>query len=116
MPVEPSSAICESCGKVLEGEAQGKNCTSCETLISADSSSCPICGEKFASIEGNIEAEKPLNHEEEAMISQLLTWTKAREPSSIQDTAEDKKEREHALHVLRSLTVGDSEEAVSDFI
>jgi hypothetical protein len=116
MPVEPSSAICESCGKFLEGEAQGKHCTSCETLISAKSSSCPICGEKFTSRDGIIEPEKPLNHEEEAMISQLLTWTKAREPSSIVDTAEDKKEREHALHVLRSLTVGDSEEAVSDRI
>lgn len=116
MPVEPSSSICESCGKVLEGEAQGKHCTSCETLISVESGSCPICGENFSSEGDSIEPEKPLNHEEEAMISQLLTWTKAREPSTAEDTVEDKKEREHALHVLRSLTVGDSDEAVSERI
>jgi hypothetical protein len=116
MPVEPSSAFCESCGKVLEGEAHGKHCTSCETLIAVEAGSCPICGEKFAPIEGDNESEKPLNHEEEAMISQLLTWTKAREPPTVEDSVEDKKEREHALHVLRSLTVGESEEAVTERI
>jgi hypothetical protein len=109
MPVEASSSICDSCGKVLEGEAPGRNCTSCETLIAAESKSCPICGEKFGSKDDIIEPQKPLNNEDEVLLSQLMTWTKARAPPSREDSVEDKKERENALHVLRSLTMGESD-------
>jgi DNA repair exonuclease SbcCD ATPase subunit len=107
MLVEPSAAFCDSCGKVLEGESGGKNCTSCETLISAEAPSCPICGEKFPMDPG----QTPQDGEDDSLISQLMTWTKARAPQTPEDTVEDKKEREHALHVLRSLTIGESEEA-----
>jgi hypothetical protein len=114
MPVEPSTTVCDSCGKILSGEAQGKHCTSCETLISIDSNACPICGEKFSAQNNQTSSEMPLNNDEEAMISQLLTWTKGSQPQQQEDTLEDKKERENALHVLKSLTVGESEEATRE--
>jgi DNA repair exonuclease SbcCD ATPase subunit len=110
MPVEASSAICDSCGKILEGEVEGISCTSCETLISAESKSCPICGEKFSEKPDEEAPKKTLNNDEEAMLSQLMTWTKSREVAA-EDTVEDKKEREHALHVLRSLTMGETDAA-----
>jgi hypothetical protein len=113
MPVEASAAICDSCGKILEGEVPGRNCTSCETLISAEAQGCPICGEKFEDKPQEEEPKKALDKDEEALLSQLMTWTKSREVAS-EDTVEDKKEREHALHVLRSLTMGDTEAASED--
>jgi len=121
MAVEPSAAFCESCGSVFKGELDAMDCPSCETLISAEASVCPICNVRIK--EGKKEeAEKnnrkltsiDLNEGEQEFLSKLLTMKKNNEVMA--DTDEDIEEREQALKVLRTLATLESEENIEERI
>ncbi len=116
--VGPHEACCESCGTMLEGELEARNCPFCERLINTEANVCPICNEKIKASPEEKRKDltlKELDNEDEAFLLKLAIWREDSETPT-QDILEIRKEREQALKMLRSVSNIELDEILGKWI
>jgi RNA polymerase subunit RPABC4/transcription elongation factor Spt4 len=112
--LNPSADFCDNCGTNLKGEKTAKTCPSCNSIIDFEDSSCPVCNLRFdvESIKKEKEKIQPqLGEGDEAFIMKLMSWKKDADNAAL-DTEDDKKEREQALKILKSIAIVEPDEVM----
>lgn len=115
-PVDIKAASCSICGSRLEGTSEAHKCSACDKLVGVEEEVCPLCNERIASKGETGESIPPtlrMDGDDEVFLKKLLTWTQGGEMPR-PDTVEDRKERDQAMKVLRSITVVEPDESMEE--